>query len=255
MSAGLIELQEITVSFDKDIKIGPVTFSVNEGELVCIVGPNGSGKSTILKSIIGLVKINKGKLNIFNKKFDKNKNLPLNLKRKIGFLFQQHAFSNDLPFTVMDIISFGINIKKKSHRMELINSSLKIMGLYNYEKRLYKELSGGEKQKVHLARLIAQDPVLFLLDEPTTSLDIDYKSKLLMHIDMLHYKLKKTIIMVTHYIDEIPERCSKIIFLKDGRILEEGHPDQILNEKKLNDLYSCPVQLFSQENKTFALRR
>ncbi len=260
MQSKLLSLDRTIISYDGGINIGPLSFDVLEGEMLCIVGPNGSGKSTILKAIAGHVKTSCGIIRILGQGFQAGFKIPLETRRRIGFLFQQHSFYNDLPFSVFDIVSFGITgcpriLFSCPGEKRVIENALDIMGLQGYSGRLYKELSGGERQKVQLARLIAQQSDILLLDEPASSLDLDYKGRLLEYIGMINRDLKKTVIMVTHYIDEVPPETTKIILLKNGRILKKGYPGDIINDADLSELYSCPVAVFRKDSRVYAVRK
>lgn len=260
MQRELLSLNRTIITYDGGINIGPLSFDALEGEMLCIVGPNGSGKSTILKAIAGHVKASSGIIKILGQDFHAGFKIPLETRRRIGFLFQQHSFYNDLPFSVYDIVSFGIINSRKNWfsrpgKNRVIDNALDIMGLQGYSDRLYKELSGGERQKVQLARLIAQQSDILLLDEPASSLDLDYKGRLLKYIGMINRDLKKTVIMVTHYIDEVPPETAKIILLKDGNILKKGYPGDIINDADLSELYSCPVAVFRKDSRVYAVRK
>ncbi|NQU43302.1 ATP-binding cassette domain-containing protein, partial [bacterium] len=168
----LVELMQAQVQRDGRTLLGPLDMRIEADEFWGIVGPNGAGKSTLLKVLAGALSLTSGTIHFSN--CDSPRSW---IRRNVGLLFQHHDFLPDLPFTVEDVVGFGRSGRAgigrplgKSDR-EAVRCALADLGLESFRKRLYRELSGGERQKVQLARLVAQEAVLLLLDEPTAGLD------------------------------------------------------------------------------------
>ncbi|MBZ1328769.1 ABC transporter ATP-binding protein [Clostridium botulinum] len=209
----MIKMQNITKKFGNKIILNKFSLDIKEGELLAITGLSGSGKSTIL-NIIGLLEdIDSGKFIL-----DGNENIKVNsskankiLRETIGYLFQNFALIDEE--TVLYNLQLALKYvkKSKSEKKDLIKHALKHMNLENYEKRKIYELSGGEQQRVSIARLILKPSKIILADEPTGSLDAKNRDLVLFHLKELN-KQGKTVIIVTHDI-EVAQKCNRIISL------------------------------------------
>ena len=203
-----------------------VSFTVKEGEFLSIIGPSGSGKSTILSMLAGLEKPDSGEILLEGEDIvDKS------IKdRKIGLVFQDYAlFSN---MNVEKNVQYGIDRKKIGGKKELkayTEMMLERVNLSGYEKRKVTSLSGGEAQRVALARSLATEPKVLLLDEPLSALDAPLRKKLRSNIRDVHNRTGVTAIYVTHDREEAFAISDRIIIMKDGHIVEEGTPETIYN--------------------------
>ncbi len=205
-----MKIQNLTKKFDKIEAIKDVTFTVKQEEFVAILGPSGCGKTTILNMIAGFIEPTQGNISLNN---------------KTGIVFQDH---NLFPWkTVAQNIEFGPKMNKIAKRKEIIKKYIQLMGLQGFENSFPDELSGGMKQRVGIARMLANNPGILLMDEPFGSLDA--QTRMLMQEFLLDIweKEKKTIIFVTHDIEEA-------IFLADRIIVLTKSPGQIKKEIKVD---------------------
>ncbi len=196
-----------------------INIDIEEHECVAIAGHNGAGKTTLLKVINNLIPVKKGTVKIFNKPFN-NK-----IKKDIGYIPQTNYFETFLPISVREAISVGIYAKNgifkklseedKENIIE-ISKKLKIENLLN---KPIGQLSGGQTQKVSIARVIAQNAKILLMDEPLTNLDKSSQEDILNIIDFLHKEKNLTMIIVTHNLQQIPKSCNKIITMNNGEII------------------------------------
>jgi len=188
------------------LAIKDVTFHVNEGQFICIVGPSGCGKSTLLKMIAGLEKPSSGEI-----RFEGN---PVTSPHhKISMVFQSFAL---FPWrTVIENVEYGLELKKlhKKDRGKVARECLEIVGLSGYEKMYPKQLSGGMKQRVGIARALAVDPEVILMDEAFSAVDEFTAETLREEVSEIHMETKKTFILVTHNVAEAIELSDKIIVL------------------------------------------
>jgi iron complex transport system ATP-binding protein len=122
-------------------------------------------------------------------------------------------------------------------------------------RRLYRELSGGERRKVELARLVTQEAPLLLLDEPGSGLDLDWQERLTDLVAELHQKLERTLVMVTHDVPQLPGCCSFALLLKDGMPLAMGAPRDVLTSENFSRLYECEVEVLARDGRFFPLRK
>lgn len=211
------EAENLIQNFES-VKIN-LSFSCEKGTMTCIVGPSGSGKSTVLRLISGL-----NKPSVEQKLFLDGKdisNLP-SAKREIGMVFQNHNLFEHLK--VEDNVAYGLISKgmKKKEARKIATDFLKNFELEGFEKRYPDTLSGGESQRVCLARTLIINPKLVLFDEPLSALDAPLRKKLANLIKKLQKEFGFTGIMVTHDIQEAKMIADKILFMKKGNLLWQG---------------------------------
>lgn len=211
------EAENLIQNFES-VKIN-LSFSCEKGTMTCIVGPSGSGKSTVLRLISGL-----NKPSVEQKLFLDGKNIS-NLpsaKREIGMVFQNHNLFEHLK--VEDNVAYGLISKgmKKKEARKIATDFLKNFELEGFEKRYPDTLSGGESQRVCLARTVIMNPKLVLFDEPLSALDAPLRKKLANLIKKLQKEFGFTGIMVTHDIQEAKMIADKILFMKKGKLLWQG---------------------------------
>ena len=203
-----------------------INLQIQDGEFCVIVGPSGSGKTTLLNIIAGFTRPDEGEVIVDGELF--NQLTPQD--RNIGMVFQDIGLFSHL--TVRKNISFGLEIKKSNkeeieERVEEIADRLKIGKLLEKKPGL---LSGGEAQRVAIGRTLITDPSFFLFDEPLGNLDANLRMEMLTEIKRLHINLKKTFIYVTHDQEQALSAASKVIIMKDGKVLQKGHPKEIYNK-------------------------
>ncbi|NHJ40769.1 MAG: ABC transporter ATP-binding protein [Asgard group archaeon] len=223
-----IEVNNITKQFEDSIAINNISFTLEEGELVTLLGPSGCGKTTILKLIAGLLQPDFGRIIVDGV----DVSTISTEDRNIGFVFQSYALFPHL--TVAENIAFGLETRKwsKESKIERVKELLKLVDLQGFGKRYPRELSGGEKSRVALARAIAPNPNLLLLDEPLSALDVSLKDSLQKAIREIQQKIKITTLYVTHDQREAMEVSDKIIVLNEGQVIEVGTPQQLYLEPK-----------------------
>lgn len=228
----MIRLDKVSKNYKSTRTLNNISFSAEDGEIIAIIGPSGCGKTTLLKCINGLEKINGGKIlidgdDITQKSFDLSK-----LRENIGIVFQQ--FNLFPHMTVKENITLApLKVKKmKKNDAEILAMMLlEKVGLLNKLDSYPHELSGGQAQRVAIARTLAMKPKAILFDEPTSALDPHMKKEVLEVIK----KLKNdniTIIIVTHEIKFIKEIADKLIFLHGGQIIENDTPKNVINNSK-----------------------
>ena len=226
MAQPLIDLVNISKSFDNTMVLDDLSLSVNDKEFLTLLGPSGCGKTTTLRIIGGFETADTGKV-IFDG-VDISK-LPPN-KRQLNTVFQKYAL-----FTHMNIaenIAFGLKIKGKSKAYidDKIKYALKLVNLDGYEKRTVDSLSGGQQQRIAIARAIVNEPRLLLLDEPLGALDLKLRQDMQYELIRLKNELGITFIYVTHDQEEALTMSDTIVVMNQGYIQQMGTPEQIYNE-------------------------
>jgi len=228
----MIELEKVRKNFKATRVLNNISFSVNNGEIVAIIGPSGCGKTTLLKCINGLEKVDSGKIivegqDITQKNFDLSK-----LRQNVGIVFQQ--FNLFPHMTVKENITLApLKVKKmKKNEAEILAMILlEKVGLLNKMDCYPHELSGGQAQRVAIARTMAMKPKAILFDEPTSALDPNMTKEVLEVIK----KLKNDdmiIIIVTHEMKFARDVADRVIFLHNGQILENDTPNNVFNNPK-----------------------
>ena len=228
----ILELKQLNKSFDKPV-LKDINLEIEQGQIISILGKSGSGKSTLLNIIAGFEKANSGSLKINNEVvFNKKTNIqPQN--RKIGFVFQNYALFPHL--NVEENLLFGVKNRKNK---QLVKDLLKMINLEGYEKKYPHELSGGEQQRVSIARVLATDPDIILLDEPFSSIDTLLKTQIEKELLALIKKSAKTAIFVTHDPKEAMAISDKIAFIQNGEIIQYDTPQNIYYQPKSKSLAS-----------------
>ena len=247
----LVDVKNISFSYDKDSPavFENISFSIEKGDVLCVLGPNGTGKTTLIKCINGLHKVNEGEVylngaNIQNLSFR-------DISRTVGYIPQGHVPS--FPFTVFDVVLMGrspyVNITSspKERDREIAMNALETLGIEDLKDKPYTNLSGGERQLVFLARVLAQEPDLLILDEPTNHLDFGNQIKLLEIIEQLS-KLGLAVIMSSHYPDHAFLAASKVAIMKDKGFIDFGTPDDVLSEENLKKAYGIDVKLMELDD-------
>jgi sulfate transport system ATP-binding protein len=226
-----IEVHNVTKHFDSFTALDNVSVTVQDGALMALLGPSGSGKSTLLRIIAGLETPDTGNVTIGGQDLTE---APARV-RGVGFVFQHYA-----PFkhmTVFDNVAFGLTVRKapKGEVSERVNELLSLVRLDGLAKRYPSQLSGGQLQRMALARALAPAPKVLLLDEPFGALDVQVRGELRDWLRRLHDEIHVTTIFVTHDQEEAMDVARQIVVMNKGRIEQAGAP---------RDLYEHPSNEF-----------
>lgn len=241
MEKNIIKINNLKKSFGGSNVLKGIDFSINKGDVSCIIGPSGSGKSTFLRCINLLEYPTSGEILYKGENvLDDNYNVDL-YRSKVGMVFQQFNLFNNL--NVLENCTVGqMKVLKKSFEEAKENamSFLDKVQMSRFIEAKPKQLSGGQKQRVAIARALAMNPEVLLFDEPTSALDPETVGEVLKVMKDLA-KIEMTMIIVTHEMAFAKEVSSRIVFMDDGNICEEGPPEQILvnpqNERTKNFLF------------------
>lgn len=252
----LVELHNAGLNISGRDLLDNINISIQQGEFLSILGPNGAGKSSLMALMSLTWKPTRGHLRIFGEDAERLSTKQVNRRRRrIGLVPQQTHFNWAVPLTVYEVVEMarvGMNGVGRSLGTEdkiIIESSLEQMGILSLARRPYRSLSGGERQKVQLARALAQQPDLLILDEPTAGLDMDWQERLVQLIMNLFRRYKLTVVLATHITGHIPPCCSRIILLGEGRIIADGKPSDVLNVENLSKLYNCPLEVYKRNGR------
>ncbi len=222
---------DLLKKYKHSVGVNNVSFSVNEGEIFVVMGLSGSGKSTLIRCLNRLIEPTSGEIYIDNEKITQVSSAKLReiRRKKIAMVFQNFAL---LPHrTVLENVVFGLEIQKVDveERKKKAIEMLEVVGLKGYENAKPKELSGGMQQRVGLARALATDADILLMDEAFSALDPLIRKEMQNELLSLQTKMQKTIVFITHDLDEALKIGDRIAIMKDGNIVQIGEPEEILN--------------------------
>ena len=215
-----VELMDIHVSLGGVLLLRGVSVEAKPCEFVAILGANGAGKTTLLKVANGTIKPSQGKVLVFGRDFSRDEH-PDGLRKEIGVV-PQKGNNHRFPLRVEEAVlmgrygKIGMMRRPREEDREKAREAMRLTGILPFAKKLVYELSGGEQQKVSLARALAQEPSILLLDEPTTHLDGTSKAEIMETIHQIHHERSLTTLMVSHDQEWIDHYSDKIYLLKDG---------------------------------------
>ena len=246
---GAVDIRDLCFTYDGQPVLHDINLQINKRDLLGIIGPNGGGKTTLLKIMLGLLKPTKGKLKIFGK-------MPKEARDKIGYVPQVATFDRDFPITALEVTlmgklgkrGLGSGFTKEDHEEAL--QALDQVGMLSYSKRQVGLLSGGQIQRVLVARALIKKPKLLLLDEPLSSLDPEAQQNF---YELLN-KLKKNmaIVIVTHDITAASFYIEKIACL-NVKLYYHGKTKEGM--KYIEETYQCPIELIAHGTPHRVLKR
>ena len=245
----LLDVQNASFSYEKTKPIfNDISFSLKEGDVFCILGPNGIGKSTLIRCLAHLLPLTSGR--VFLDGHDISQMNRQALAKKIGFIPQIHtpAFS----YSVFDFVLMGrspyisLFALPREEDITIAEEALSTVGITALKDKIYTQISGGEQQLVLFARVLAQQPRLLLLDEPTSHLDLANQVHILELIDRLAGQGLATI-MTTHIPDHACRLAHRAAIMKDRKFLVAGEVDDVITEENLQKAYGIPVKIVNVE--------
>lgn len=240
-----LDIENVAFSYNNGLVLKDITLGVEAGEMVGLIGPNGSGKTTLLKLISGILRPKRG-----NVKYD-NAILTCLSRKSIAQKIAVVPQDFDIPFayTVRAVVELGRtpfhnffdggNGKDKA----IVEKALELTGITSLAEKGWNELSGGERQKVVLAAALAQEPRLLLLDEPTVHLDIANQVEILEQVKDLNRRTGLTIVAAMHDLNLAAMYFNRLILLKQGTILADGHPSDVLTENNIRKGFAAGVRV------------
>lgn len=239
MTTPIVELLQVSIGYGKHQKVGSgISLQVWPQEVLCLLGPNGSGKSTLFKTLLGLLPPLAGQVSVMGK--------PLHtwtrqaLAKHIAYVPQAHAAV--FAFSVLEVVlmgrtaSLGLFASPSTHDKQLACQCLEQVGMLHLLDRPYTQISGGERQLVLIARALAQQPALLVMDEPTASLDFGNQLRVLSHIQALQQQ-GMGILLCTHQPEHALQIADRVALFKDGSLLAVGASEQTMTATHLAALY------------------
>jgi zinc transport system ATP-binding protein len=232
-----VEMENVSVKFNNQPVLQNINLQIRVNDFLAIIGPNGGGKSTLLKVILGLLKVDQGRVTVFG-------NQPGNPKNPIGYLPQHVSFDPDFPINVRDTVLSGRYhglFKGYSDKdRDMVTEALEEVGMLNLQDRQMSRLSGGQMQRVFIARALVRDPKLLLLDEPMASIDPEMQNSFYKLLSGLRERM--AIVLISHDVGAVSTQVENIACLNQ-RLYYHGPVED--SEKGLEAVYKCPIDLIS----------
>jgi zinc transport system ATP-binding protein len=238
MTAPIIQIKDVSFSFNGHTVLRDVNLMVKEGEFLALIGPNGGGKTTLLRLILGLLKADHGDILVFGKP-------PRKVTHRMGYVPQEVHFNKSFPISVVDVVLMGrlrsgIGWSRHSQSDRIVAQQvLEQMGMWEYRNSSIGELSGGQRQRIFIARALVTEPDILLLDEPTTSVDTKGQSDFYELLKDLNEKI--TIVLVSHDLMILTSHVKSVACVNQ---LVHYHDDAKITDEMV-DMYNCPVDLIA----------
>jgi cobalamin transport system ATP-binding protein len=239
----MIEVDSIFFRYHQDWVLQDVSFQMRKGEFVGVIGPNGSGKTTLLKIFYRLLSPQQGE--VFFDRLSLKKMSRGEIAKKIAVVAQETypAF----PFRAIEMVLMGRSpylghlMFESPKDLEIAKKAMEWTETLPISQRPIDELSGGERKRVYIARALAQEPEVILLDEPTSNLDIHHQVEFLDLVLSLNREKGLTILMASHDLNLASEYCDRLIFLQNGKIYKMGSPEEVMTRENIEKVYGCQV--------------
>ncbi len=242
-----ILVRDLYFNYNGSEIIRGLNLEVEAGAFHGILGPNGSGKTTLVKLLSGVLQPTSGSIEIFGEPIEGYK--PRKLARAVAVVPQGGQVS--FPFSALEVVLMGryphlggLSIEGRND-MNMAREAMEMTGTWGLRRRAMNQLSGGEAQRVIVARALAQQPRILILDEPTVFLDIKYQIELMELLDKLHKEKSLTILAVTHDLNLAARYSRKVSLMCEGVIRAEGRPEEVLTAQNILDVYGARVEVFN----------
>jgi zinc/manganese transport system ATP-binding protein len=250
-SSTVLELREAALAFGARTLWSGLELAVAPGQFITVLGPNGSGKSTLLRSILGLVPLTRGTVEVCGQPVRRG-------SRQIGYVPQHRGYAADVPLRGRDLVRLGVDgarwgvpVRSRPVRRR-VDELLERVGAQGYAHRPLGRLSGGEQQRLRIAQALATEPAVLLCDEPLLSLDLRHQRQVVELLDRQRRDHGTAVLFVTHEINPVLPVTDRVLYLHDGRF-RIGTPDEVMTSEVLSGLYRSPVEVIRRGDQLVVL--
>ena len=239
----LVEVKNIKKNYGKNEAVKGISFNIEEDEILGLLGPNGSGKTTTIGMLLGLLKPTSGEILINSQKIEGNR---IEILEQINFISPYIELPKKLTVK-QNLTVYGklYKINNINERIEFLSEKLRLEGLLN---SITGELSSGQKNRVSLAKALINEPKVLLLDEPTASLDPEVGDFVRSFLEDYKKEKKISILLASHNMNEVTRLCKSILMMKDGIIIDEGNPKELINKHGRKNLEEVFLKLSRSKN-------
>ena len=236
-------VENLSYAYGSQFVLQNLSFSVPQGEMFIVIGPNGAGKTTLIKLMVGILKIQSGQIEIFQAPVGNYSQK--RLAKALAYVPQ--GLPVGFPFTVAETVLLGRAPHQKvlglasQNDLDIAQQAMKFTEVAQLAQRKLDQLSGGEQQRVLIARALCQQPQVMLLDEPTASLDLSHQIRIMDLMERLKTEKGVTVVMVSHDVNLAAMYGDQLLLLKAGEIVHMGSPNAVLNFQTLEETYDCKL--------------
>ncbi|MBN2505500.1 MAG: metal ABC transporter ATP-binding protein [Verrucomicrobia bacterium] len=223
--------------------------AVARGDLVSVMGPNGSGKTTLLRVCLGLQPATAGQVRVFGRRLKPSDGAGLaGLRRRIGYVPQLLPVRSELPMTVREVVAIGRTARAglfhalSRDDWDAVDHWMARLGLAPLANRAFGEISGGEQRKAIIARAMAQEPELLLLDEPAANLDLGWRERMVETVETLYAETRVSVVLVCHELEVLPPSCRHVVLLDAGRVAATGSPEAVFTTDRIRRLFGASLR-------------
>jgi len=262
MTGGDLSLSHVGVRWNGRNILAVTNMQIRRGEFVGILGTNGAGKTTLLKVCCGLIKPNRGTIKLDGRDLTRlSAWRKANVRKHIGYIPQAAEYNAELPFTLRELVAMGRTSVKALLRPlnkeddEIVDHWIERLALSDRRSQTFRSLSGGEQQKALIARAMAQDPEILMLDEPCSNLDFNWKYQITEIIEQLHRESRITIMMVSHETSLLPEACRRTVLLHEGNVLADGDIEEVFKPETLEKAYQCRMDILKLAGRRYTVNK
>ncbi|MDO5093762.1 MAG: metal ABC transporter ATP-binding protein [Propionibacteriaceae bacterium] len=230
-----MQARGLTVAYQQHVALTDADLDVPAGHIVALLGPNGAGKSTLLKASVGLLRALRGEVTFFGSRLAE-------VRQQVGYMSQAAEVDWDFPTTVRDVVMMGRYGRRGWFRRptatdrQAVMAALEAVGIPDLAPRQISQLSGGQKQRTFMARILAQDPDLFLLDEPLAGVDVASQDAIVGILKKLRSQ-GKTVVLVHHDLNSVPSLADDVVLLRDGRVVAAGPVAETFTQEVVLECY------------------
>ena len=250
MSALAVQIKKLIVHAGRRCVLDVDQLQIPAAEITAIMGLNGAGKTTLLRTCLGFVTPTRGEVHVLDCPVSQLRGGPLaQLRRRVGYVPQLLPARSELPLTVREIVAIGrtgrVGLFRPFTKVDwrIVDEWIERLGLTALSGRAFGEISGGEQRKTILARAMAQQPDLLLLDEPTANLDLGWRERIVATVQELHAETAITIVLVCHELEVLPPTCGRVVLLDHGRVLAAGAPENVFTTERVTALYGAGLRV------------
>ncbi len=249
MIPAALDLQNVTVHAGRQCLLAVAHLRVAAGSVVALMGPNGAGKTTLLRTCLGLASPSGGAVAVLGEAVGSLRGAALaGLRRRIGYVPQLLPARSELPLTVREVVAIGRTARAGWFRplsrddWHTVDAWIERLGLAALAGRAFSEISGGEQRKTIIARAMAQEPELLLLDEPTANLDLGWRERIVETVETLYAETRISVVLVCHELEVLPASCRQVVLLESGRVTAAGPPENVFTTARVSALYGATLR-------------
>lgn len=238
-----MQVKDLSIKYGTKMILKQIQMNLQKGEVASIIGPNGAGKTTLLKSMASIIPVERAR--IWIKDRDIRSYSANELAKTLGYVPQHTAFG--YPLTVLETVLLGrkpyMQWNVTAHDLEVAGVIMERLQLAEMAQRYMDELSGGERQKVLIARALAQEPEILLLDEPTSALDIRHQLEVLELVRQLALQQQVLVVLIMHDLELAARYSDRVFLLQQGQIYASGRPEEVFTSANMEQVYGVKVEI------------